>query len=270
MSYLPHSYRFLFLSILVASGLGAPSARAQVVGGTISGDVVDPSGGAVSGAKILIFNQETGTVRELITSEGGTFSAPSVPVGAYSVTVSRDGFAPQQRTGISLAVGQGIHLHLTLSVGGSHETVSVVDTPQVVDLSTQQSQGLVDEHQVKELPLNGRSYDQLIELNPAAVSYTTERSGGVGTSNSSVGNMFSVSGRRPQDNLFLLNGVEYTGSVADQRDARGHERPAARRGCGARVQCCQRYLRRELRQADRRSGLHRHCLRRQRSAWFRL
>jgi Carboxypeptidase regulatory-like domain len=212
MSYIRHFYRFLFLSILLAWGVRTPSAMAQVVGGTIAGDVVDPAGGAVSGARVLIRDQETGTVRELITSEGGAFSAPSIPVGEYSVTISRDGFAPLQRTGISLAVGQGIHLHLTLTVGGANETVSVVDTPQVVDLSTQQSQGLVGERQVKELPLNGRSYDQLIELNPAAVSYTTERSGGVGTSNSSVGNMFSVSGRRPQDNLFLLNGVEYTGA----------------------------------------------------------
>ncbi len=212
MSYIRYFDRLLLLSLLLAWGIGPPSAPAQVVGGTIAGDVVDPAGGAVSGAKVLVRDQETGTVRELITSEDGAFSAPSIPVGAYSVTVSHDGFAPLQRTAISLAVGQGIHLHLTLTVGRANETVSVVDTPQVVDLSTQQSQGLVGERQVKELPLNGRSYDQLIELNPAAVSYTTERSGGVGTSNSSVGNMFSVSGRRPQDNLFLLNGIEYTGA----------------------------------------------------------
>ncbi len=212
MSYIRHFYRLLFLSMLFALGLQTYSALAQIVGGTIAGDVVDPAGGAVSGARVLIHNQETGTVRELITSEGGTFSAPSIPVGTYSVTISHEDFAPLERTGISLAVGQGIHLHLTLTVGGIKETVSVVDTPQVIDLSTQQSQGLVGERQVKELPLNGRSYDQLIELNPAAVSYTTERSGGVGTSNSSVGNMFSVSGRRPQDNLFLLNGIEYTGA----------------------------------------------------------
>ncbi len=212
MSYIRHFYRLLFLSMLFAWGLQTHPALAQVVGGTIAGDVADPAGGAVSGAKVLIRNQETGMVREVITSEGGTFSAPSIPVGTYSVTISHEGFAPLERTGINLAVGQGVHLHLPLSVGGTNETISVVDTPQVVDLSTQQSQGLVGEQQVKELPLNGRSYDQLIELNPAAVSYTTERSGGVGTSNSSVGNMFSVSGRRPQDNLFLLNGVEYTGA----------------------------------------------------------
>jgi hypothetical protein len=140
------------------------------------------------------------------------FSAPSVSVGTYTVSVTRDGFAPLSRTGIVLTVGQNVQLHLALTVGSVQQSVQVVDTPAVVDTSTLQSQGLVNEQQVKELPLNGRSFDQLIQLNPASVSYTTQRSGGVGTSNSSVGNMFSVSGRRPQDNLFLLNGIEYTGA----------------------------------------------------------
>jgi Carboxypeptidase regulatory-like domain len=197
------------LSILI---LLAPGARAQMVGGTISGDVVDPAGSAVGRAEVVIRNDETGSERKIVTADGGTFSAPSVAVGVYTVTVSRDGFAPLSRTGIGLTVGQNVQLHLALTVGSVQQTVAVVDTPAVVDTSTLQTQGLVDERQVKELPLNGRSFDQLIELNPASVSYTTQRSGGVGTSNSSVGNMYSVSGRRPQDNLFLLNGIEYTGA----------------------------------------------------------
>jgi hypothetical protein len=190
----------------------APGARAQMVGGTISGDVVDPAGSAIGRAEVVIRNDETGSERKFVTADGGTFAAPSVAVGVYSVTVSRDGFAPVSRTGIGLTVGQNVQLHLVLTLGNVQQTVSVVDTPAVVDTSTLQTQGLVDERQVKELPLNGRSFDQLIELNPASVSYTTQRSGGVGTSNSSVGNMYSVSGRRPQDNLFLLNGIEYTGA----------------------------------------------------------
>jgi hypothetical protein len=197
------SFFLLFVSI---------SARAQMVGGTISGEVVDPAGSALSQAEVVIRNDETGSERKFITADSGTFSAPSVSVGVYSVIVSRDGFSPLTRTGISLTVGQNVQLHLALTLGTVQQSVSVVDTPAVVDTSTLQTQGLVDERQVKELPLNGRSFDQLIQLNPASVNYTTQRSGGVGTSNSSVGNMFSVSGRRPQDNLFLLNGIEYTGA----------------------------------------------------------
>ncbi len=203
--------RILAIAFLLLLTLPLP-AHAQLVGGTIAGDVVDPANAALVGAKVTIRNEETGGVRELITAQGGVFSAPSIPVGTYSVAVSRDGFAPLKRTGIVLTVGQSIALHLSLSVGTVEQVVTVVDTPQGIEISTLQSQGLVDERQVKELPLNGRSFDQLLQLNPASVSYTTQRSGGVGTSNSSVGNMFSISGRRPQDNVFLLNGIEYTGA----------------------------------------------------------
>jgi hypothetical protein len=204
--------RYSFFSTMVAVALFASGAKAQMVGGTISGEVVDPAGAAVAQAEVLIRNDETGSERKFTTAESGIFSAPSVAVGTYTVSVSRDGFAPLSRTGIVLTVGQNVQLHLALTVGSVQQSVRVVDTPAVVDTSTLQTQGLVDEQQVKELPLNGRSFDQLIQLNPASVSYTTQRSGGVGTSNSSVGNMYSVSGRRPQDNLFLLNGIEYTGA----------------------------------------------------------
>jgi hypothetical protein len=82
--------------------------------------------------------------------------------------------------------------------------------PTVVVVTTEDISGLVSDHQVKDLPLNGRSYDQLLTLNPGTVNYTSQRAGSVGTSNSVVGNMFAASGRRPQENLFLLNGVEFT------------------------------------------------------------
>src|SRR5271170_5150722 len=208
--HLPH--RSHILALLIGLLLGSPVIRAQMVGGTISGDGVDPANNPVSQAEVVLRNQETGGERRFTTTDSGTFSAPSIPIGVYTVSVSRDGFAPLQLTGIGLAIAQSLHLHLALTLGAVKETASVVDTPAPVNTTTLQTEGLVDERQVKELPLNGRSFDQLIQLNPAAVSYTTERSGGVGTSNSSVGNMFSVSGRRPQDNLFLLNGIEYTGA----------------------------------------------------------
>lgn len=201
--------RLVLLFFFIAVSIGA---QAQMVGGTISGQVVDAGGAALARAEVLIRNDETGSERKFLTTESGAFSAPSVAVGTYTVSVSCNGFAPLERTGITVTVGQNVQLRLALTVGSVQETVSVADTPALVDTTTLQVQGLIDERQVKELPLNGRSFDQLIQLNPASVSYTTQRSGGVGTSNSSVGNMYSVSGRRPQDNLFLLNGIEYTGA----------------------------------------------------------
>ena len=190
----------------------ALTARAQVVGGTISGAVTDSTGAAIANAAVLVHNEETGNERHLTTGPDGRYAAPSVPVGTYTVTAKSDGFSDATRTNIPLSVGQSQSVNLTLSLTGVTQSVTVKDDPPIVNISTQQTAGLVDARQVKELPLNGRSYDQLITLNPATVNYTAQRSGSIGTSNSSVGNMFAVSGRRPQDNLYLLNGVEYTGA----------------------------------------------------------
>jgi hypothetical protein len=188
------------------------AAHAQVVGGTLSGTITDATGATLANAAILVHNDETGNERRLTTGPDGRYAAPSIPIGTYTITAELAGFTPQHRTGIPLTVGQSKQVDLTLTIDAVQQQVTVEDTPSVVNTSTQQTSGLVDERQIKQLPLNGRSYDQLITLNPGAVNYTGQRSGSIGTSNSSVGNMFAISGRRPQDNLFLLNGVEYTGA----------------------------------------------------------
>ena len=202
---------FLWLSI-------APSSVtwAQIVGASISGVVRDDAGGSIADATVIVKSLETDAERKAITDASGRYSIPSIAVGRYQISASKEGFRTQVKTGIDLAVGQSTTVELTLPVGELKQTVTVEEAPSPVSLSTQAIAGLVSEKQVKDLPLNGRSYDQLVTLNPGIVNYTSERTGGVGTSNSSVGNMFAVSGRRPQENLFLLNGVEYTGaSVID-------------------------------------------------------
>ena len=191
---------------------GAATAGAQIVGGTISGVVHDKTGATLQGVSVTVRQLETNATRILTTDNEGRFSAPSVPVGHYTVAVKLEGFAGEERSGISLAVAQSLQLNFVLGIETVQQQVEVDAAAQSVNTSTQQTAGLIDEREVKELPLNGRSFDGLITLNPGAVNYTSQRSGGTGSSNSAVGNMFSVSGRRPQDNLFLLNGIEYTGA----------------------------------------------------------
>jgi Carboxypeptidase regulatory-like domain len=209
----PVTFAARFSRILTATFFAASlAAEAQVVGGTISGAVRDSSGAPLPDTVVTVRQAETGSTRTLTTDSEGRFFAPSVPVGPYTVSASHDGFETQQQTGIALTVGQSLQLNFALGLATVQQQVVVVDSGSTVNTTTQQTAGLIDERQVKELPLNGRSYDELLTLNPATVNYTNERSGGIGTSNSSVGNMFAVSGRRPQDNLFLLNGIEYTGA----------------------------------------------------------
>jgi hypothetical protein len=203
----------MIIKILLVLGLvGTVTLWSQVVGASLSGTVKDETGAGVPGAAVSVKNIETGAERRLVTDENGRYSAPYIAIGKYQLSAFKEGFNSQLKTGIELVVGQTTEVDMTLPVGELKQVVTVEETPNPVNLSTQQISGLVSERQVKELPLNGRSYDQLVTLNPGIVNYTAERTGGVGSSNSSVGNMFAVSGRRPQENLFLLNGVEYTGA----------------------------------------------------------
>ena len=202
----------VLLALLALLFAWATRAGAQVGEASIWGTVTDATGAAIPGAKVTITDTETGAARDLVTDASGRYDAPALPVGNYDVSIERSGFEPQDRTGVTLVVGQRREVTAALAVGSVQQVVKVQDTNPTVGVSTTEPSGLVGEQQVKDLPLNGRSYDQLITLNPGIVNYSAERSGTVGTSNSVVGNMFAVSGRRPQENLFLLNGVEYTGA----------------------------------------------------------
>lgn len=179
---------------------------------SIEGIVRDSSGAGIPAATVHVINLETGWQRDIQTDDAGRFRAPSVPVGRYAVSADKPGFRSERRPGIALVVGQRQELELTLQVGDVHQIVEVSADPGLLAVTTDDTSGLVGERQVKDLPLNGRSYDQLLTLNPGTINYTSQRAGGTGTSNSELGNMFSVSGHRPQENLFLLNGVEYTGA----------------------------------------------------------
>ena len=200
-------FSLVFLGLLVGSIPLAVFAQGEV---SLWGSVTDSSGAAVAGAAITVTNLETGSSRALVTDEAGRFNATALTVGHYEVAASRTGFQSDRRTGIALVVGQREEIDFTLQVGDVHQTVEVPSNAGVIQITTEDISGLVGERQVKDLPLNGRSYDQLLTLNPGIVNYTSQRAGGIGTSNSVVGNMFAVSGRRPQENLFLLNGVEFT------------------------------------------------------------
>jgi hypothetical protein len=213
--------RFTRLSILFcALCLCVPSSWAQV-SADLSGTVTDQSGAAVSGAAVTVRDLDTGLLRSTVTDQAGRYQVFAVPVGQYEVRVKKDGFAEGVRTGIRLVIGQDAVADLSLRVGAVSEEVKVIGDAAVVNVTTQDVSGLVGEQQVKDLPLNGRSYDLLLTLNPGIVNFTSEKTGGIGVSNSTTGNNFAVSGNRPQQNLFLLNGVEFTGAAENNMQPGG-------------------------------------------------
>jgi Carboxypeptidase regulatory-like domain len=201
----------LFLLFVLISGAFSATRSLAQDEAAIRGTLSDATGSAIAGGSVKIKNLETGSLRTLTTDDSGRFEAPALAVGAYEVSAEKAGFQPA-RTKVNLVLGQRATVDLQLAVAELQQNVQVQETAISTDVTTTETSGLVGERQVKELPLNGRSYDQLVTLNPGVVNYTSQRAGGIGTSNSVVGNMFSASGRRPQENLYLLNGVEYTGA----------------------------------------------------------
>ena len=212
---------FLFLGMLMgALLLLAPTSRAQV-SAAISGRVTDPTGATVSGADVTARNMETGEKRSTVTDDAGRYWIPAIPVGMYEVHVTKPNFQEQVQAGIHLAVGQEANLDFAMRLGQVSEQIKVESDAPIVNVTPADISGLVGEQQVKDLPLNGRSYDELMTLDPGVVNFTWEKTGGIGVSNSTAANMFSVAGNRPQQNLFLLNGIEYTGAAENNMQPGG-------------------------------------------------
>src|SRR5882757_6496928 len=180
----------------------AAAADAQSTGGRIRGTVVDPSGGAVVGAKVVLLNEANGTQRDTQASATGEYIFLEVPVGNYQVQVNHPGFKKYLRKGIVVNLNEAVNLDIPLVVGGSTETVEVTGAPPLVDTTSTQLGAVVGSRAVSELPLAQRDSYQLLQLQPGVQSqlgvdnvYGSDRAGVV-----------SVNGGRGRDNNFTVNG----------------------------------------------------------------
>src|SRR5215470_17966358 len=191
--------------ILVLIVLGSSLILAQGSTAAISGIVRDATGAVIPGATVSAKHIESGLTRTTVSSENGGYNLQLLPVGAYELSTDMPGFKQQLRRGINLVVGQEAVINLTLDVGAAAESVTVTDEAPIVNTTLSSTSGLINEAQIKELPLNGRSFDQLLTLNVGTVDNRSNISNGGWTS-------FSVAGKRPETNRFLMNGVDYIGS----------------------------------------------------------
>src|SRR2546430_30217 len=195
----------VFVSLLTLAAI----AKAQGTGATIQGLVTDPKRAVIPEASVTATNTETNVQRTAITGESGIYVSPNLPPGRYRVQVVRPGFKTSVHEGINLVVGQQLTLNTFLEAGEITEQKTVTSEAPLVDVSTAQVAGVVEEREVKDLPLNGRSVDDLITLNPATVNTTAVK--GEASGSSGPGNNFAIAGQRPGHNIFLWNGVEYPG-----------------------------------------------------------
>src|SRR5882762_201711 len=204
------------LLLVFVTLLGSNLAHADVTG-SILGVVRDRSQAVLTGAHVVVTNAQTNYSQEATSAADGSYRILALPVGNYKLTATAPGFGPFTATDIVLKVNDQLHVDITLQVGSVQQEVSVSADAVEVESESTQLGDVIDSKKMLALPLNGRSYLDLLGLQAGVVPVTSgvmqqDRpvSGGY---SSSVGNL-SVNGQRETANAFLVNG----GDVSEGRN----------------------------------------------------
>ncbi len=200
--------RTLAFFLILAIGFSAP-ALAQVAGGTLSGTVSDSSGGAVPQATVEIKNVATGVEHTVSTDENGFYIAVNLLPGTYQIKIAAAGFATETTMGLKMSVGSQITFDISLRVGKVSDRVVVTAEVPAVQLTSSAIDAVVNATTVRELPLNGRSWTDLAALQPGVSTIQTQPSFATGSDrgNRGFGQQLTISGARPQQNNYRLDGV---------------------------------------------------------------
>jgi hypothetical protein len=203
---------------------GLPTKVQANDGGSVSGTVKDPSGAVIPDAVVTASNTETAARQTLTTNDSGVYSFQNLPVGHYNLDVSVPGFRPYRRTNIKIDVNSSLLVDAVLELGESQATISVEESPVQAETASTQRGEVITSEKVTSLPLNGRSYTDLLALQPGVMPVTTMTSStvqGLGqTVFSPSGDLnpgtTSINGQRESANGFMVNGAnaEEDGSMA--------------------------------------------------------
>src|SRR5271167_2148955 len=194
---------WLILTLCIVSLLAVP-VMAQKTSGTIRGIVTDPSGAVLANVPVEIQNAETGLSRTVTTNAQGEYVAPEVAVGTYKVTVKAPNFKESVSNNVDMHTSSTQILNIQLQVGSTSQQVTVAASEIQVQTDNAALGEVVTGEQVRELPLNGRNFVQLTQLQPgvsAADSFDSQNKGILG------GVDFAVNGNSYTSNLFLIDGA---------------------------------------------------------------
>jgi hypothetical protein len=189
----------------------AACLTAQDISATIGGTVLDSTGAAVPNAKVTITNTDRNqVVREVSTETAGTYSAPLLPIGNYSIRVEVSGFKTETRTGIVLNVNDNLKINITLQVGAVLETVEVKEQAATVELGATANANTIEGTQVRELALATRNYEQLVGLMPGVTANSTDELyiGNSAPAGTAATLPYSVNGNRNSGNNWTIDGAD--------------------------------------------------------------
>jgi len=185
----------LFLFVGLASRV-----YAQAVTGNISGTVTDSSGAVIAGANIQVKNTATGVTQTTTSNSQGRYNVPDLTVGTYDVQASNSGFQTVVHAGVNVTVGSQLTIDFPLPVGQAQQTVTVETSVAQVETQSTAISALISPQQMVDLPLNGRNFEQLLNLAPGVTPT------GAGTTTLyGTGPGFSIAGARTEGEQFLLD-----------------------------------------------------------------
>jgi hypothetical protein len=197
--------------VLVLSLVGGSAAFGQATTASIEGVARDGTNAVLPGVTVVVKSIATGLERTSVTDESGFYKITNLPVGSYELRAVLDGFMEYIRRGFTLTIGQAATLNITMEVGSLREQVTVTGGTPMIDLATSTVSGLVDEKQLRALPLNSRDLLGLVPLQAnAQFADTAQRAVSRG-----FGTKVSIGGNRHNQNYFSLDGT-------DIRDASGN------------------------------------------------
>jgi len=199
MKLIMRNFAIFALAIgVMALSVAVQPAHADNLYGSIRGNVTDSSGAALSGAVVTATNTDTGIVTRGTTNQTGNFVFQQLTIGNYKVSVTSPNFKAYQASGIHLDLDQVYSLNVTLEVGAISEAIQVEANPAEVETTSMQLGTVISGNQIVDLPLNGRNWTQLMQLQP-----------GVMASSDRFGNgAYSTNGSETQQNSFLINGTD--------------------------------------------------------------
>jgi hypothetical protein len=199
----------LFVSMVGFSLLLSLPLQSQVAGGSLSGTITDRSGASVPNADVMIQNSATGITRNVTTNTAGFYTAANLLPGNYDVTVSAVGFNTEIKKQIVINIGSQPVFDLVMEIGLVVHQVEVTTEAPAVELTSSEISATVNATTVRELPLNGRSWTDLAALQPGVVTIQTQPSFSSGSDrgNRGFGQQITISGARPQQNNYRIDGV---------------------------------------------------------------
>ena len=189
-----------------AVSLALPLA-AQSPNGTINGRVLDPSNKVIVGADLLLINDATGVKYSGKTNDDGIYIVPNLPPGPYRLQVSKRGFKTLIKPDVVLNIQDALSINFTLPVGAAFEIVTVEGGASMINTTDASVSTVIDHTYVENMPLNGRSFQDLILLTPGTVTQTPQASGAASFFGVGQTGEFSVNGQRPESNYYTVDGV---------------------------------------------------------------